>query len=84
MQTSHRGDRIVIEVSDTGPEATPNEIESIFSRPDLAVEGSRSAALGRYIAHALVEADGGKIEARVEDGWGLNLIVELPIEPPMR
>jgi len=84
MQTSRRGDRIVIEVSDTGPEATPSEIESIFSRPNLAVEGSRSSALGRYIAHALVEADGGKIEARVEDGWGLNLIVELPIDPPSR
>jgi signal transduction histidine kinase len=82
MQTSQRGDSIVIEVSDTGPEATPHEIESIFSRPNLAIEGARSAALGRYIAHALVEADGGKIEARVEAGWGLNLIVELPIEPP--
>ncbi|HEX3409807.1 MAG TPA: HAMP domain-containing sensor histidine kinase, partial [Candidatus Binataceae bacterium] len=73
MQTSQRGDWIVIEVSDTGPEATPNEIEAIFSRPNLAVEGARSSALGRYIAHALVEADGGKIQARVEDGWGLNL-----------
>jgi signal transduction histidine kinase len=84
MQTSQRGDWIVIEVSDTGPEATPNEIEAIFSRPNLAVEGARSSALGRYIAHALVEADGGKIQARVEDGWGLNLIVQLPIDPPSR
>jgi hypothetical protein len=32
----------------------------------------------------LVEADGGKIHARVEDGWGLNLIVQLPIDPPSR
>jgi signal transduction histidine kinase len=81
MQTSQRDNRIVIEVSDTGPAATPKEIESIFARPNLAVEGARSSALGRYIAHALVEADGGKIEARVEAGCGLNLIVELPIEP---
>jgi len=81
MQTSQRDDRIVIAVSDTGPVPTLSEIESIFSRPNLAVEGARSSALGRYIAHALVQADGGKIEARVEDGWGLNLIVELPVEP---
>ena len=85
MQTSQRGDWIVIEVSDTGPEATPNEIESIFSRPNLAVEGApdprRSGAISRTL---LVEADGGKIQARVEDGWGLNLIVQLPIDPPSR
>ncbi|HEY1852157.1 MAG TPA: HAMP domain-containing sensor histidine kinase [Candidatus Binataceae bacterium] len=84
LQTSQRGDRIVIEVSDTGPAASPNEIESIFSRPNLAVEGARSSALGRYIAHALVRADGGEIKARVEGGWGLNLIVQLPIDPPSR
>jgi signal transduction histidine kinase len=84
LQTSQRGAWIVIEVSDTGPEATPREIETIFSRPNLAVEGARSSALGRYIAHALVRADGGEIQARVEGGWGLNLIVQLPINPPAR
>jgi signal transduction histidine kinase len=84
LQTSQRGDWIIIEVRDTGPEATPIEIERIFSRPNLAIEGARSSALGRYIAHALVEADGCKIQARVEDGWGLNLIVQLPIDPPSR
>jgi signal transduction histidine kinase len=84
LQTSQRDSWIVIEVSDTGPEATPGEIETIFSRPNLAVEGARSSALGRYIAHALVRADGGEIRARVEGGWGLNLIVQLPINPPAR
>jgi signal transduction histidine kinase len=84
LQTSQRGSWIVIEVSDTGPEATPGEIETIFSRPNLAVEGARSSALGRYIAHALVRADGGEIQARVDGGWGLNLIVQLPINPPAR
>ncbi len=84
LQTSQRGDWIIVEVSDTGPEATPNEIERIFDRPNLAVDGARSSALGRYIAHALVEADGGRIQARVEEGWGLNLIVQLPIDPPAR
>ncbi|MBF6560772.1 MAG: HAMP domain-containing histidine kinase [Candidatus Binataceae bacterium] len=84
LQTTQRGDWIIVEVSDTGPEATPNEIAHIFARPNLAVDGARSSALGRYIAHALVEADGGKIQARVDEGWGLNLIVQLPIDPPSR
>ncbi|HJU28889.1 MAG TPA: HAMP domain-containing sensor histidine kinase [Candidatus Binataceae bacterium] len=84
VRTSQRGEWIVIDVSDTGPEATPNEIEHIFDRPNLAVDGARSSALGRYIAHALVKADGGKIQAKVEDGWGLNLIVQLPVDGPSR
>ena len=84
VRTSLRGEWIVIDVADTGPEATPYEIEHIFDRPNLAVEGARSSALGRYIAHALVKADGGKIQAKVEDGWGLNLIVQLPVDGPSR
>jgi signal transduction histidine kinase len=84
LRTSQRGEWVVFEVSDTGPEATPNEIDHIFDRPNLAVDGACSSALGRYIAHALVEADGGKIQAKVEDGWGLNLVVQLPIDEPVR
>jgi len=84
LRTSLRGEWIVIEVGDTGPEATPNEIEHIFDRPNLAVDGARSSALGRYIAHALIKADSGKIQAKVEGGWGLNLIVQLPVDGPSR
>ncbi len=81
LRTTQRGQWVRIEVSDTGPAATPNEIEQVFSRPNLAVDGARSSALGRHIAHALVQADGGQIQAKVEDGWGLNLIVTLPLVP---
>jgi signal transduction histidine kinase len=80
LRTSLHGQRIVVEMSDTGPEVTPVEIANIFNRPNLAVDGARSSALGRYIANALVQADGGKIEAKVENGWGLHLTVQLPIE----
>jgi signal transduction histidine kinase len=82
LRTLLRGAWVIIELSDTGPEATPTEIEHIFDRPNLALDGARSSALGRYIAQALIEADGGKIHAKVEDGWGLNLIVQLPLEAP--
>lgn len=84
LRTSLRGEWILIEVGDTGPEATPNEIDHIFERPNLTVEGARSAALGRYIANALIQADGGRIQAKVDDGWGLNLVVQLPVDAPSR
>jgi signal transduction histidine kinase len=84
LRTSQRGEWILIEVGDTGPEATPNEIDHIFERPNLTVDGARSSALGRYIANALIQADGGKIQAKVDEGWGLNLVVQLPLEAPTR
>jgi signal transduction histidine kinase len=82
VRTFQRGDDVVIEVSDTGPEATPAEVERVFARPNLSVDGARSAALGRYIANSLVEADGGQIEALAGEGWGLSLMVRLPIDGP--
>lgn len=82
LRTMQRGEWIALEVSDTGPEATPMEIEQIFERPNLAVDGARSSALGRYIACALIEADGGRIRARTGEGWGLHLDVELPVSQP--
>jgi signal transduction histidine kinase len=58
------------------------EIERIFVRPNLDENGARSAALGRYMARSLVEADGGEIRARSGDASGLSLIVRLPISKP--
>jgi signal transduction histidine kinase len=83
IRTYQKGEAMVVEVNDTGPEAAPSEVERIFSRPNLSVDGARSSALGRYIAHALVEADGGQIDARTGEGWGLSLVVQLPIDGPM-
>lgn len=82
IRTFQRGEQLVIEVADTGPEAAPSEVERIFKRPNLSVDGARSSALGRYIAHALIEADGGAIDARTGEGWGLTLAVKLPIDGP--
>ncbi|MGH8014009.1 MAG: sensor histidine kinase [Candidatus Binataceae bacterium] len=79
LRTLQRGNWIVLELSDTGPVASKREIDQIFERPNLAVDGARSAALGRYIACALVQADGGHMQAHTGSGWGLHLIVELPI-----
>jgi len=83
VRTYQQGEAVVIEVNDTGPDATPSEVERIFSRPNLTIDGARSSALGRYIANALVRADGGNIEARTGEGWGLSLVVQLPIDGPM-
>ena len=78
VQTLHQADALVIKVSDSGPEMSAAEMESIFQRPTL-ISGAKSAALSRYIANALVQANGGWIEACATDSGGLALIVNLPV-----
>jgi signal transduction histidine kinase len=77
IRTFNQGDALMIEVSDSGPDATATEMEAIFERPQLT-SGAKSAALSRYIASALVEANGGRIEARAAEGGGLTLTIKLP------
>jgi signal transduction histidine kinase len=80
LRACSRGADFIIEISDSGAEATPAEIEGVFARPDLSAgaEDERSPALSRYIAKCLVEADGGRILATSNDGAGLRLTIQLP------
>ena len=73
---------MTLEVRDTGPSLSPMEVERACERPDLSENGMRSAALGRYIARLLTEADGGEIEARSGESCGLVIIARLPISAP--
>jgi signal transduction histidine kinase len=77
IRTFHQGEALVIEVSDSGPEVTAMEMKAIFERPQLT-SGAKSAALSRYIANALVQANGGRIDARAAEGGGLTLAIRLP------
>lgn len=77
IRTFHQDDALAIEVSDSGPGVTVTEMEAIFERPQLT-SGAKSPALSRYIASALVQANGGRIEARPAKGGGLTLSIKLP------
>jgi len=81
LRTFERDEWIVIEVSDSGPAASAAEVEHIFERPSLT-SGAKSPALSRYIASALIHSNGGTIDARVGEGWGLTLAVSLPVGVP--
>jgi signal transduction histidine kinase len=82
IRTAQDDGWMTLEVSDTGLMVPPVEVEHIFERPNLSENGTRAAAFGRYIARALVESAGGQVMARTGDGWGLSLIVRLPIRAP--
>ncbi len=79
LRTGLRGAWMVIEVSDTGPVVDHSQLLQIFNRPDRTVDGPRSLGWGLYIAHALAQADGGRLQARSPGEWGLILMAELPL-----
>jgi two-component system, OmpR family, sensor kinase len=76
------GNSAVIEVSDSGPGLTPDELERIFERFYRA-DASRSRAsggvgLGLSIVAAVARAHGGVVSARSDEG-GATFRIELPV-----
>jgi two-component system phosphate regulon sensor histidine kinase PhoR len=72
------GDRVMIEVADTGPGMTPEVRDRAFERFYGSNPGRRSAGLGLAIASAAVHACRGKIELDSEPGGGTRLRIILP------
>jgi two-component system, OmpR family, sensor kinase len=81
VRVRREGDRAVIEVEDSGPGLTPEELERIFERFYRA-DASRSRAsggvgLGLSIVAAVARAHGGRVSAG-SDGSGATFRIELP------
>jgi two-component system sensor histidine kinase BaeS len=80
ISISARGqaDRLVIEVTDTGPGIAPELRSTLFDRFTKSA-GSRGSGLGLAIARAIVTAHGGTVEAAPgRDGAGTTLRISLP------
>ncbi len=82
VTTAVRGDRVRIEVADTGEGIDPVLLPSLFDRFTRA-DSARSrdtggAGLGLAICHAIVDACGGTISAQSPPGEGATFVVELP------
>jgi two-component system sensor histidine kinase KdpD len=73
----------IIEVSDDGPGIPPEAMPRLFDpfvRIASAQRGTRGIGLGLAVARGLVEAHGGRIEARPRSGGGAVFRVTLPLE----
>jgi signal transduction histidine kinase len=78
------GDRVTLEVRDTGIGLDPADAHHLFER-FFRTERATSAqipgtGLGLFIAQAITIAHGGQISARGRDGGGTIFHVELPVE----
>jgi len=78
LSGSEEGDRLFIQVSDTGPGIAAEDLPKIFD-PYFTTKSS-GTGLGLAIAHNIVEAMGGTIEVKSEAGKGTTFGLTLPIE----
>ncbi len=80
VRTSLRSRWIVIEVTDDGSLPTPDELATLFEPPSADGRKGRARGLGLYIARAMAQAAGGRVEARYAGARGITLSAELTIE----
>jgi PAS domain S-box-containing protein len=70
------GDRVVAEVADTGVGMDPATLRQLFN-PFFTTK-AKGLGLGLAICQRLVEAHGGDIDVRSEEGRGTTAVVTLP------
>ncbi len=78
---SLKGSDVVIEVSNSGPGVSPEEIGHLFERFARSSTGKRHApgtGLGLYLCRQIVEAHGGKIQCASNPGELTNFTIALP------
>jgi two-component system, NtrC family, sensor kinase len=77
IETTVRKEDIEIIVSDNGPGIAQENISKIFN-PLFTTKKNRMG-LGLSISNEIVEAHGGKIEVKTEQGKGASFIITLPL-----
>ncbi len=76
---SERGDRVIIEIADTGPGIPEDVMPHIFDPFYTTKEEGKGTGLGLSLAYGIMENHGGSIRAVSEPGKGTTFIIELPI-----
>jgi len=75
------GDKITVEVADTGPGVAPDERQAIFQpfvRASTATPGIQGSGLGLALVAAAAKAHGGSVEVRDRNGGGAVFTLQLP------
>lgn len=79
------GERVEVEVTNTGPDVPPYEVEGLF-KPfrrlgQDRVVSAKGAGLGLSIVRSVAEVHSGSVQASSREGGGLKIVVSLPVDP---
>jgi PAS domain S-box-containing protein len=73
------GDKVCIEISDTGPGISPENLPHIFEPFFTTKEEGKGTGLGLSLAYRIVENHGGRIRTESSPGKGTTFSIALPI-----
>jgi signal transduction histidine kinase len=76
LRTRHEGDRVFVEVADTGTGLTREECERLFT--PYYTSKQHGTGLGLAIVQSVVSDHGGKISVQSQPGHGTTFLIELP------
>ncbi|MFZ2524828.1 MAG: PAS domain S-box protein [Candidatus Ferrigenium altingense] len=82
LRTGQEGDRIWIEVSDTGKGIPPEDFPHLFDPFFTTKPVGKGTGLGLSVSYSIVEKHHGKIEVQSEVGKGSVFRVWLPVQQP--
>ena len=80
VRTGVYNEMIVVDISDNGSVVSMVELEGLFQAPDKDGRSGPGSGLGLYVARAMAESVGGRVQARQSPGRGLTLFAELPLD----
>ena len=70
------GDRVAVEIADTGTGLTAEECERLFT--PYYTSKAHGTGLGLAIVQSIVSDHGGRISVRSQPGRGTTFMIELP------
>jgi two-component system, NtrC family, sensor kinase len=74
-------DRIIVQISDTGPGIEPEIINNIFDPFFTTKPEGKGTGLGLSMAYGIIENHGGNISAKSKVNEGTTFIIQLPVTP---
>ena len=76
LRTRQSGDRVAVEIADTGTGLTAEECERLFT--PYYTSKAHGTGLGLAIVQSIISDHGGRISVRSQPGQGTTFIIELP------
>lgn len=82
VRTGTEGDRVWVEVEDTGKGIAPEHLGKVFDPFFTTKPVGKGTGLGLSVSYSIIEKHHGKMEVRSEVGKGTTFRVTLPVEQP--